>query len=329
MNTNSENRLSRDLVLQQWLNDNQAALIAAIAILGGSTGSIAKFNAIMQIIIDAAAAAGVDITGYAVNKLNKRNALVASADLVSSIIESFASETEDAVLERMFHMPPSYLAGLRDSDLHLKSLSIFKKATEIDTATTPATPLAGYGLGSTDLGDLNTKIGLYLGVIQSPRMAQVTKSVSLDVLNANFNKAEVLIDKLKKQLAPLRQINSVLHGEFVGIILINDNAATHSSSPDAEGEVGNPSYVVVSLPAGIDIASSSFRIEISDGPNCFATFNSNPPTSLPGGLSAQVINNGTPRTLTSALLNYDAALRPELILFTDGDPACTYKLWVE
>ncbi len=296
------------------------AIINAISTMNAERDA---FDALMDQINDTLGITTADNTGIAVDKKDVRALLETSIYLVGNGLASLYQSQGKQTLKEKYDFNKTEISKFRDSLLFTIGSDVFKVADPIKTT------LGGFLVTAANVNDLGAQVADFLDFLPKPQLKIEDVKINNKALKVLEDKTDKVLSNMDTYMKPLAVVNPILHGRYLAARAIVDNAATHSGSPDEEGTVPTPGFLVVSLPAGLDIASASFRIEIAGGSHCFATFNSNPPAALPAGLNFQEIINGTPRILTSAELNYDAALRPALILFTDGDPSCTYKLWIE
>ncbi|MCF8256394.1 MAG: hypothetical protein K9J06_02510 [Flavobacteriales bacterium] len=158
MDAKEENRFSALIEVQDFLNQNAAALtdVAQIGI------QKLVLDSYIQGIVVNDGIATADTTGHAIAKGNARVALTSAALRLTRAAKTMALDTEDPILLKQADYTKSELDKKRDTELHVT-------CQQISDFVTPLVPaLAGYRIAPAHLTVLDTNIATYYSTLPQP-----------------------------------------------------------------------------------------------------------------------------------------------------------------
>lgn len=312
MENNLENRLSMYQKVQFYLT-HHAAETAAIPMVATLQDDLEeKVNGVLSL----ASIVDTDITGYTVDKQDKRNELTQKILKLSTAIVAYASINDNKILVEKCDESQSSMGDMRDNDLYTFGQLIINEATPI------MTNLAPFGIAPADLTAATGAAATYLEAIQNPRGQINERNKALTDLQALMKSTDDLVrDKLDKVMGVYQATNISLYTGYLGARSID---GTVSQTPeDYSGKVGAGQIEeVATIPY---LASRSFEIENTGAASLtFALstepqeLNGTPVTVIPG---ASMIRKSTS-------LNESEAAEHLLFQNTDLNVSGSYKIWV-
>lgn len=312
MENNLENKVSMYQKVQFYLNLH-AAETAAIPMVSTVKGQLdTKVTAILAL----ASLVDTDITGYTVDKQNKRADLASRILKLSTAIVALASINSNTILAEKCDESLSSMNAMRDNDFYTFAQLIIKEATPIMATLTP------FGVVAADLTAANAASATYLGAIQTPRGQINERSKSLQDLQDAMASADTLLrDKMDAVMGVYQATNPSLHFGYLGARSIDQTGAT--TAPDYMGAVLPASTTnVANIPY---LAARTFEIQNMGNTELIFALTTDPalldghPVTISAGSSVQ---RGSTNLNESELATY-------LILRNDDvNVSGSYKIWI-
>lgn len=312
MENNLENRLSMYQKVQFYLTHHadETAAIPMVATLQDDLEE--KVNGVLAL----ASIADTDITGYTVDKHDKRTDLSLKILKLSTAIVAHASINDNSILAEKCDESLRDMGIMRDNDLYTFGQLIINEATPIMTDLTP------YGVIAGDLAAATDASAIYLSAIQNPRGQINERNKALNDLQTLMKDTDDLVkDKLDKVMGIYQATNISLYTGYFGARSID---GTGNQTPeDYSGKVGAGQIEEVAMIPYL--ASRSFEIENTGA------------ASLTFALSTEPQElNGTPvtviagATLIRKSTNLNESEAAEHLLFQNADlnVSGSYKIWV-
>ncbi|MGK4567043.1 hypothetical protein [Flavobacterium sp. 3HN19-14] len=160
MNREQEAFFAMALKVKNYGTKNAAAMTAVPAVNAVYT----QLGTYITQLIAADSGSRADLTGYAVAKLAKRQAVETLAFKVSNAITSYAVMNDDPVLRKRADFAASKWRGMSEDEL-------VTQASIIENLAPAGAALAPYGAAAADVTALNTAITNYLDAISDPTLA--------------------------------------------------------------------------------------------------------------------------------------------------------------
>jgi hypothetical protein len=247
MNNILENKLSMFEKVQAMLTLHSAETTSIPAV----ATTKAEFDALVAKILLSAGSSSIDITGYTVQKQNKRNEVTKALLKITTAFSAWASLNNQPQDAEKADITPAGLDALRDNDF-------YTYAQQMNLLATPnIAALAPFGVLPADNTTLATKAAEFLAIIEMPKARIGDRS-------AEFGNLERLIaqanDVLTLKLDPVMRIfvvsNPTLYDAYTNARSIDDTGAI--TQPDYEGSI-DPTKIL--LVADIPFLSSrTFKV---------------------------------------------------------------------
>ncbi len=238
MNDQLENQLSMFQKVQGHAVIHSAALATVPAIPLLHT----EFNGYVTTILTTAGAATADLTGFAVDKQNKRADFTNALLNVSTAYAAWAYNTGIARAGKRFDDNPAALNAMRDSEIYTYAQDLLQIATPLLASITPylSTPL--------DLTILTAKAAEYLALINQPKTQIDDRAAKLIALKSVFDKA---MDLLRIRLDNVMRVfivrNPLVYNSYQFTRGIDDTGSP--TPPDYEGSINaNTILEIANLP---------------------------------------------------------------------------------
>lgn len=312
MNNILENKLSMYQKVQGYmaLHTTETAGVSAIATL--KTQFDAKVNAILNL----AAAANADITGFTVDKQAKRNELKAKILKLSTAIVAHGAMTDNFKLLEKCDETPAAIDAMRDNDFYTYAKLVLNEATPLMTL------LASYGVVAADLTAANTAATTYLTNIQNPRVQINERSRSLNDIEELFVDADTFLkEKLDKVMKVFIATNASLHKGYEGARGI-DQTRGNTAADYIDNAPAGTITLVVTLPY---LAGRTFEIENTGSiPLTFSL------SATTDALEGSVLNldPGQYAVRKTTNLNTNTAADKLYVQNPDTAVAGNYKVWI-
>ena len=312
MNNTLENKLSMYQKVQGYmaLHTTETAGVSAIATL--KTQFDAKVNAILNL----AATANADITGFTVDKQAKRNELKTKILKLSTAIVAYGAMTDNFKLLEKCDETPAAIDAMRDNDFYTYAKLVISEATPLMTL------LAPYGVVAADLTAANTAATTYLTNIQNPRVQINERSRSLSDIEDLFADADAFLkEKLDKVMKVFIATNTSLYRGYEGS-RGTDQTRGNIAADYMDNAAANSITLVATLPY---LASRTFEIENTGTiPLTFSL--SATPDALEG--SVLTLDPGQYAVRKTTNLNTNIAADKLYVQNTDTALTGSYKLWI-
>jgi hypothetical protein len=227
MNNILENRLSMYEKVQSMLSSHVAetASIPAVATLK------AELDNVVGKILTSAGISNVDITGYTVQKGNKRAELSKLAIKVSTAQVAWARMNAKPQEAEKWDETPAMLDAMRDNDV-----CIYAQQLNIAAVANLAN-LSPFGVVAADTTALASRITEFLTLMQEPRVRIGDRGAELENLTRLFDTAnDILKLKLDAVMAIFTVSNPTLYSSYLNARSIDDTGAV--TSPDYTGTMG-------------------------------------------------------------------------------------------
>jgi hypothetical protein len=165
--------------------DNNASEYAGVAALVTQVGN---FQASVDLIGQLAQAQTSSTTGITLDKAMLQGQMVEMALRVAGGVKAFASDANNNTLRDKVDINKTTFTRARD-DLRDDI------AQEIhDLANTNVASLGPFGITAATLSALQTRIDAYRGAIGAPKTARAQKSTATSLLDAEFTRADMLLE---------------------------------------------------------------------------------------------------------------------------------------
>lgn len=241
---NMQNRLEDKLSMYEkvdtFLQTNMPVLTTALPIFNSA---YIDFKKKLDNILATVQAASVDTTGYTEDKAQKRQDLEQLALTVTRALTAYAGISKNLTLRAKINYNKSDLSKMRDNDLfaHTKVIE--------DYANQYAINIVDYGVSTTDITDLGTKIMDFFQVIQTPKTKIEIRSSYLQQLETQMQEQDTYIkDVIDPLLGVLEYDEPLLFSQYKKGRSI-DQTGTQSSAKTFSGSVSaNSSVTVTTLP---------------------------------------------------------------------------------
>ena len=312
MNNILENKLSMYQKVQGYmaLHTTETAGIPVVATL--KTQFDSKVNAILNL----AAQANADITGFTVDKQAKRNELKAKIVKLSTAIVAYAAMTDNYKLIEKCDETPAAMDAMRDNDFYTYAKLITSEATPLMTL------LAPYGVVAADLTAANTASTTYLTNIQNPRVQINERSRSLSDIEDMFADADTFLkEKLDKVMKVFLATNESLHRGYEGSRGIDQTRG--NIAPDYVGNASaNGLTLIATLPY---LSGRTFEIENTGTIPLVISLSATADTMEGTVLS---LDAGQYAVRKSSNLNLNEAADKLYVQNTDAGVVGSYKVWI-
>lgn len=226
MDNQLENKLSMYQKVQGFLQLH-ADELSSIAVLGDLKS---QFDNEIKKILDLAASAGADITGFTVDKQNKRNELKTKILKLSTALVAYGAINNDSGLVEKCDETPSGIDRMRDNDFFTYAKLILSEAhARMDL-------LVPFGATANDFNDADHSANVYLKSIQDPRIQINERSMTLTKLEKAFGTADDLLNGKIDQVMKIFSVSQPdLYKGYDGARGIDQTGSR--TAPDYEGSV--------------------------------------------------------------------------------------------
>jgi hypothetical protein len=182
-------------------------------------------------IEDASQTQETNITGAALDKRFKRDAMVAKSVEAAHAMFAYAEDTNDIVLREKVNYAASDFLKKRDAVVAQLCQGIH------DLANGLAANLANYGVLPADVTALQTAIDAYVSVVSAPRNATtVRKGATAEIEALVKDSMKILNNRMDKVMPEFRESKPVFYQEYFDARIIVDNtggAQKDEAAPEA------------------------------------------------------------------------------------------------
>lgn len=180
-----------------------------------------QLGTLISQLIAADAGSRADLSGFALTKTAKRNALETLALKVSNAISSYAVIADDMTLKKRADFPSSKWYACSEEELITQVTVINSLATPI-----PAATLAPYGVTADDIAGLATALTAFTNVISDPTLAIDQKKEDNIKLVTTIDAIKTLFtEKLDVVMRSFEVNNPSLYGLYLSSRAIDINAS--------------------------------------------------------------------------------------------------------
>lgn len=312
MENQLENKLSMYQKVQGFLTLHAEDLASISAVSTLKT----DFDSKIVEILELASVAGADITGYTVEKQNKRMDLKKKVMKLSTALVAYGALNNDQKLVEKCDETSASIDRMRDNDFYTYSKLILSEAqNRIDL-------LIPYGVTQVDYTQAEEASTVYLSAIQDPRVHINERSMSLNKLDKLFSETD---DLLNAKMDKVMKIFSVTHPDlFEGYDGARGIDQTGSRTP--ADYVGNVEAGSISLVAQLPyLAGRQFEVQNTGSvPLTFAL------SVTEGVLEGKTftVEPGKSAERTTSKLNENPAADRFYVQNTDAVLPGSYKVWI-
>lgn len=248
MDNHLENKLSMYQKVQGFLVKHESELSGITAV----SELKVQFDEKVQSILNLAATAGADLTGYTVEKQNKRTELKQRTLKLSTALVAYGSLHNEPRLLEKCDENVSTLDKMRDNDLYAYARLILAEAHDLLSVLVPL------GVTQEDYDKADQMSGDYLKFIQEPRLQINERSMALSQLETLFDETDVLLySKLDKVLKIFSVTQPNLYVGYEGARGIDQTGAHSPADYTVEVDAGK-TLLLADLPY---LASRQFEVQ--------------------------------------------------------------------
>jgi hypothetical protein len=243
MNAENENVLSMAQTVQAFYTDNQSEADAALPAL--ATQMLELGSRVTNILLNAAEA-DQDITGYAADKQEMADNLIALTRQVGNACATYYTLTQPSrTMRERVDWTKSELTAMRDSQLYVSALKTWQIADPIKAN------LADYGVTAGNVDELQTALEAYLELIQNPQQSLADRSAykkEEDKMIADLRK--FFRDVLDQLFEPLAVSHTILYDKYKASRSIVDMPGGNGNDPyTTSGDLLPNTSLYIPLPA--------------------------------------------------------------------------------
>lgn len=189
----------------QVLDDN-AAEYAAVAALVTQVGNLhSSIDLIGQLVL----AQGSPTTGITLDKAMLQTQMVDMALRVGGALKAFASDSNNSDLLARADVTKSTFTRARDDQRDDIAQRIH------DLANTNIAALGPFGITAATLTALQTRISAYVAAIGSPRVARVKISTATEMLDAEFARADTILnDRIDGLMEQFKSSGTTFYADY-------------------------------------------------------------------------------------------------------------------
>ena len=227
MNDQLENKLSMYEKVQLNVTTHAIETAGVPAIATTKT----ELDLVVAKILTSAGISNLDITGYTVQKQNKRNDMSSVLKKVTAGLTAYYSINNQPQEAEKWDETSSMIDGMRDNDIYTYS----QRALVASVANVAA--LAPFGILPADNTSLTTLNADFLLLIESPKNRIGERGAELNNLERLFEQADnILINKLDPLMRIFETTNPTLYDTYKNARSIDDTGTI--TAPDYEGSIG-------------------------------------------------------------------------------------------
>jgi hypothetical protein len=200
-----ENKLGMFRAVITVLDDNAPEYAAVTALVT----QVANLHSSVDLIGQLVQIQGAPTTGVTVDKASLQTQMVDMALRVAGGLKAFASDTNNADLLHQADINKSTFTRARDDQRDDIAQRIH------DLANTNIAALAPVGITAATLTALQTRIGAYIAVIGSPRVARAKISTATEMLDAEFARADmILTDRIDGLMEQFKDSGTSFYADY-------------------------------------------------------------------------------------------------------------------
>lgn len=311
-----ENQLENKLSMYQKVQGFLALHTEDLSSIGAVAALKTDFDGKVVEILELASVAGADITGYTVEKQNKRTDLKAKIMKLSTALVAYGALNNDRKLVEKCDETTAGMDRMRDNDFYAYCKLILSEAqTRVDL-------LLPYGVTQGDYTQADEVSAVYLNAIQDPRVQINERSMSLNKLDKLFGETD---DLLNNKMDKVMKIFSVTHSDlYTGYEGARGIDQTGARTP--ADYVGNADAASISLVAQLPyLAGRQFEVQNTGRvPLTFAL------SATEDVMEGKVFTVEPDKSVerTTSKLNENPAADKLYVQNTDAVLPGSYKVWI-
>jgi hypothetical protein len=167
-----------------------------------------------------------DATGVTLDKAMLQNQMVDMAMRVAGAVKAYASDTNNNALRQQADINKSEFVRARDDERDDLAQRMY------DLANDNISALAPFGVTAATLSALSTRINAYVESIGSPRSERVKKATATEMLDAEFARADMIIeDRIDGLMEQFKDSGTPFYSNYKNARRIGDTGSQSQESP--------------------------------------------------------------------------------------------------
>lgn len=299
------------LKVKNFYAKNSTSMTAVPAVSGFYT----QLDGLIAQLIAADSGSRADLTGYAMAKTAKRQALEIAALKISNALTSYALINNDVVLQKRADFPSSKWYSCSEEELVTQGNVVKGLATPLSSALVP------FGATAADVTALDAALTAFIGIISDPSLAADKRKEDNVSLSERIDAIRTLLaDKLDVLMRSFEVGNPTVYALYKSARAIDSNGSV--MAPTKLGDMAPG--VVTALHTAASYASDTFYTIQNVGNETLYFSLSN--TADTEGPNPVLLAPGETRTRLADTL---APTGVYLVVRNIGTTPCKVKLWVE
>ena len=214
MNDLRENKFSRNLKLETYLDNHEAEIIL---VAPGLATYATQYRAKNEELTDYAMIANEDITGSSMEKTELRNAMRDLAVGIAGALYAHFTSTNQTKAAQKAYLTKSELDNERDTNAFVNCKWVLIKAQANSAAILPLGATAG------KITALSDAIDAYRAMVQDPQDERGNKKAAMEDFDRAMSESEDILEVMKGIMAMVKLDLPSLHSQFLSAIAIDDN----------------------------------------------------------------------------------------------------------
>jgi hypothetical protein len=308
MNRNQTDKLNSFIKSLDVLTNNAASLSTIPQI---ATGRIA-LKATIDAIANAAGTGSTDLTGYAEDKRNKRQAVMDLLQKVTRAAAAYYNSVGNTAMLRKVDFVPSELNRQRDTDFYVTAKAMYQLILPDG--------LVIIGAGPSDLTDLNAANEQYFLALQEPKNQAELSKVANDSIDGLIAQGDAQRKSLDIYMLTFANERPALYALWKLSLSIDNTGGANPAvlvvpaTANGSGAVTNIDYTGIAL-----VPSTEIKIRNAGPATLYYGFSANS-VSLQGQQNNS-LSPGADVRITALAMGYDAVLARFLNLRNDEQVA--------
>jgi hypothetical protein len=194
--------------------------LAAMAAIPSLALLFAQLTALINALINADKGSRADLTGYAMEKAVKRNALEAICEKLSDALAAYGAMNSNFVLQKRADFNASQWYSFSEENLMSEAMIVKDLATPVGAA------LAPFGAGVADITALDTALTAFTAIVNEPTLnIDMRKEDNKKIVQISGEIKDLFNDKLDVVMKVLKSSNPTLHNLYLSARAIDDNGS--------------------------------------------------------------------------------------------------------
>ncbi len=313
MENQLENKVSMFVKVETCLA-NHTADTASIPLIAACK---TELSANLVAIFSKGSIAELDITGFTVEKQDKRTAATKTALTISRALWLLGTTTANKGLIEKFDVSKSTIEGKRDADFYMFILGV-KDAAAANTAA-----LLPFNITPTIITQLNTEITAYYNVLQKPQDQISERSTKLEEINTLAENTMLMFTtKLDIALSLFQFSNPSLYTLYQNARSIDSTSGT--TQPDYEGTIAQADIKLIATIGYLP--SRFFRVKNTGNTLLVFALSNN---TTPQGTPINILAGQETENIASQTLNADNNANNLLLSNQDNVQEGSYKIYIQ